>query len=533
MARIDEPTPGPPPPGAEGAVELRPLSAATLAWWGYDRPAEYGSVRTQVQVPMADGTRLDATLVRPAVDGEAAPGPFPGLVVEFTPYHLLRGVFLAEARYFAERGYVAVVANLRGTGQSEGTWQHAMSPQDGRDARDLVEWLAAHPSTDGRIGMFGESYGGQTSYGAAVERAPHLLAIAPMQSPADLYADVIYPGGVKTTEAGVIDVWPGAAQALSGERIDAAAEYAANRAHPTFDAYWQERTLHGRHAAIEVPVFALGGWPDEFFRAGALTNIEGAPERTWAAYGPWPHLPPVAFPGGATAPPHPLPPGVLLAWFDHWVAGRPGVPIPAAPTFVSWEGPDGVGAGWRELSHWAPAGTTAGAVTLHFGPDGTLTERPADAGTVAFDQPRRPVEPGGSATFTTAPLAADRVVLGWSRVALFATLSGADANLHAELLDVAPDGTTTRLNDGSLRASHRRSHVAPTPVSPGEATSFTFDVRPVHHRVAAGHRIGLRLSGGHPRALTPNPEPVEVRITTGDGGSTLTLPGPAVGAGTT
>lgn len=536
-------------------VEARPLSAAVEAWWDYDRPAEFGAVTTPVQVTVTDGTRLGCSLVRPAVDGAPAPGRHPGLVVELTPYAALRGGFEGEAAWFAERGYDGLVCNLRGTGASEGTWQHAMSPQDGRDAADLVEWLAAQPHSDGRIGQFGESYGGQTSYGAAVEAPPHLRAVAPLQPPGNLYDDVIYPGGIKATEGGPIDYWPGIAQGLSGGRIDPAAEYAVGREHPTFDGYWQERAFSGRYDDIEVPVLTIGGWLDGFFRSGTLTNIEGALDRTWAIYGPWPHLAPVAFPGCTACNADGLPPGVLLAWFDRWVMELDDVPVPDEPVFVSHEMPDG---GWRELSHWDPDGT--GAEVLPLGPDGTLASPDADApgngpgddtsdddgagdeadnetgdepgddadsgagGGASFRQPAEVGADGGSVTFTTEPLGDDAVLLGRAVLDLTATLDGPDANLHVELLDVAPDGTEARVNDGYLRVSHRESHEDPAPVTPGEPTGLTVEVWPAHHRFVAGHRIAVRVSGGSPAALVPNPTPVVVTIDVA--ASSLSFPSP-------
>ena len=509
----------------ERPVESRPLSPGTEAWWAYDRPAEYGSVRESLDVEVSDGTPLDCSLVRPAgPDGAPAPGEFPGLVVEFTPYHVQRASYEAEAAWFAERGYNGLICNVRGTGESGGTWRNAMSAQDGQDAHDLVEWLADQPFSDGRIGQFGESYGGQTSYGAAVEGAPSLRAVAPLQAPASLYDDAIYPGGIKSTERGTIDFWPPIGQSLSGGRIDPEAEFATNRDHPTFDGYWEERSFAGRYDDIEVPVLAIGGWEDGFFRSGTLANIEGALDRTWAIYGPWPHMTPVRFEGCGFCLADGLSPGVLLAWFDRWVMELEDVPVPDEPTFVSYEGPEGVGAGWRELSHWDADGVEP--LTLALGADGSLAEAggagSAD-GEVTFAQPGDPAAPGTSATFTTAPLAEDRVLLGRPTLTLSATLSGPDANLYVELLDVAPDGTPTVVNDGFLRASHRESHVEPSPVEPGEPVTFTFEVRADHHRFAAGHAIALRLSGGSAGTLVPNEQPVDVTITTG--ASTLTLPG--------
>ena len=488
-------------------------------WWGYGRRAEHDTVMTSLMVAMPDGTELQCDLTRPARDDQPLDGPFPGLVVELTPYHLARELWNLEAAWFAARGYVCVVGNIRGTGDSGGTWQHAMSSQDGRDAAALVEWLAAQACCDGRVGQFGESYGGQTSYGSAVERPPSLRAIAPMQSPGNLYDDVIYPGGIKSTEGGTMDNWPPIAQLLSNERFTADDEFAANRAHPTFDDYWQDRALQGRIADIAVPVLAIGGWPDEFFRSGALSLIEEGRERTWAFYGPWVHLPPASFddPPADGA----LPAGVLLAWFDRWVREDEGAPVPARPTFASFEGPADGGAGWRLLPSWDPDGRDASTWTL--GADGTLADDAPD-GSLVLEQPREPADDGGSLAFTSAPLDDPRVLVGWPVLRVEATLSAPEAHFYAELVDVAPDGTETRVNDGFLKASHRASHVDPEPVVPGERTAFSIRIRANHWRFGAGHRVRVRLSGASSGTLTPVPEPVTVELHAGRG-ATLRLPG--------
>ena len=292
--------------------------------------------------------------------------------------------------------------------------------------------------------------------------------------------------------------------------------------------------MAGRHDAIDVPVLAVGGWDDSYFRSGAMDNIEAALDRTWAIYGPWPHLPPVAIAVGFCAP-DPLPSGVLLAWFDHWVMALDDVPIPPTPTFVSFEGPAGVGLGWRELDGWDPAGADPGHLAL--GAEGALADAPATDALAAdaratddlavdpatFSEPSEPGEPGGSLTFTSAPLRQDRVLLGRARVDLDATLSADDAHLYVELLDVDPQGEERLVNDGFLAASHRASHVHPTPVPVGEPVTLSVVVRPAHHRFAAGHSVRIRLSGGGSDRLTPPPAPVNIAIAAGT--SRLRLPG--------
>jgi hypothetical protein len=228
----------------------QPLSDATLRWWDYDRPASFEVFSTTVDIPVRDGVTIACELRRPARDGEPADGSFPSLVLEFTPYVVLRDYYRGEADYFVSRGYNVLIGTLRGIGGSGGTWNHGSFQQCGRDAHDLIEWMAAQPFSTDRVGMYGESFGGQTSYAAAREQPEHLIAIAPMQAPSSLYFDVIFPGGIKTTERGTIDNWPDVANLTSGGVIDADAEFAANRSHPTYDDYWRERSFLGGLDAV-------------------------------------------------------------------------------------------------------------------------------------------------------------------------------------------------------------------------------------------------------------------------------------------
>ncbi len=512
--------------GGDGTVVIlpsqtlsEPVPQENNDWWSYTRAPTYEVIRNAVDVPMRDGVTLGCEITRPALDGAPADGQFPGLVVEFTPYVLLAGKFREEADFFATRGYNTLVCTLRGTGRSGGAWLHAMSSQDGRDAHDLVEWLATQPFADGRVGQFGESYGGQTSYGAAVEGATHLRAVAPMQPPGDLYRDVIYPGGIKSTEGGSIDNWPGIAAGLSAGAIDTAAEYAVARAHPTYDDYWQDRAIVERVGEIAIPVLTIGGWLDGYFRSGTLASIEALPERTWAIYGPWPHNYVVAL---CDCPAVPLPSGVLLAWFDHWVMDLPDVPIPATPTFVSFEGPRGTGAGWRKVTGWDPTGS--GAPRFLLGANGSLGAAATGPATVSFYEPDSPDALSGEATFTSNALARDEVLLGHPTLVLRASLDAPDAHFYIELLDVAADGTEVLVNDGFLAASHHLSHTDPVPVEPGVETDYQIPIRAQHYRFAAGHRVRVRVSAGEPVRLVPVDVPVEVTLHVG-GPSTLRLPG--------
>src|SRR6185503_11857484 len=204
-----------------------------------------------------------------------------------------------------------------------------------------------------------------------------------------------------------------------------------------------------------------------------------------------------------------VPPGAVLAWLDHWLRQSPDAPLPSARV-TSYEGPIGVGAGWQQVNRWKPA-WVKGALTAN----GTLDLTAGWKGSVSFTEPLEPAAPGGSVSFTSAALAADQVLTGPGLLHLEATLTATDANLYVELVDVAPDGGEAVVNDGFLRASHRRSHEHPTPIVPGVRTGYDVVIRPDHHRFVAGHRVKVRLSGGSAAALVPTPEPTTVTVHTG------------------
>jgi predicted acyl esterase len=509
---------------AEQAWAVSDPSSQIAAWKAYTRRAEFSVVRSDVRVPMRDGATLACTLTRPGAGSSVAPGKHPGLIVELTPYVILGPLmFAAEADFFTKRGYNSLVCTVRGVGGSDGSWQGAAASQDRRDAHDLVEWLAVQPYSNGRIGQFGESYGAATTYGGAIERPPHLLAIAPQQSPGSLYDDATFPGGVEMVRDGTVNDWPPIAQLTSLFAVSAEQEYAAWHAHPMKDSYWQDREIASRVGQITIPILSIGGWIDGYFRSGTIANIEAALDRTWAFYGQWTHIYPVDLEScGALVPcaDDALPSGVLLAWFDRWLM-QLDTPVPERPTFVSEEGPRRGTSRWRQLESWL--GRDARAVTLQLGSDGTLAKTSTSMAAVRFKEPAEANVSGGSLTFSTDVLARDQVVLGHPLLRFRATLSAPDATFQVQLLDVDPKGVETVVNDGFLKASYRASSVSPTPVKVGEAVDYALTIRPQHYRFVAGHRLRIRLWGGAKDTVVQS-SPVEVQVQTG-AASTLSLPG--------
>src|SRR5262249_34030669 len=115
-------------------------------------------IERNVGIATRDGTLLAADLIRPDAEGR-----FPA-IIEYLPYRkddLTRGGFDAHT-YFAERGFIGVRLDVRGTGGSEGVNTDEYMPIEQQDGFEAVEWCARQPWSNGAVGMFGTSYGGFT-----------------------------------------------------------------------------------------------------------------------------------------------------------------------------------------------------------------------------------------------------------------------------------------------------------------------------------------------------------------------------------
>ncbi len=106
--------------------------------------------------------------------------------MERTPYgkDAPRPSAAIDAVRAAGQGVAVVVQDVRGQGASEGGAFY-MFRDEFDDGYDTVEWAAAQPWSNGRVGLYGTSYGANTSWQAAIADPPALGAIAPTQAPID------------------------------------------------------------------------------------------------------------------------------------------------------------------------------------------------------------------------------------------------------------------------------------------------------------------------------------------------------------
>jgi predicted acyl esterase len=142
-------------------------------------------IERNVSMKTRDGVTLRADIYRPAGDG-----PF-FVLLQRTPYS--KDNTAVFARKAAERGFMVVAQDVRGRFASEGEWypfKHEIE-----DGYDTVEWAAALPHSNGKVGMFGGSYVGATQMLAAIGHPPHLAGICPVVTASNYHENWTYQGG--------------------------------------------------------------------------------------------------------------------------------------------------------------------------------------------------------------------------------------------------------------------------------------------------------------------------------------------------
>jgi uncharacterized protein len=513
---------------------------------------EYEMTHTyDVEAPMRDGVSLLADVYRPTTDGKfpvlLAASPYPRQIQNSgAPMGFIEA---GASDFWVPRGYVHVIANLRGTGGSGGTFGF-MDGQERQDLHDLVEWAAAQPWSNGNVGMLGISYFASTQIEAATQQPEHLKAIFAFEATTDLYQSAVHHGLMSasfvTTFLAMIGMTSGKTNklwrshlvngisdllrtphihrrfatsqgdaAMAGLRMllklhhdphpwdDLWREIAVE--HPVRDAWWEDRSMVPLFDQIQVPAYVGCDWENvPLHLPGSLSVIEALletnPNVRVAMLGdlgiswPWETMHIEA-----------------LAWFDQWLKGRD-TGILQGPR-VRYQLRKGEADGWRASESWPIPGV--GHTELALRADGGLSTDEGDSGQRTYMvlgaglNRARPSEadPPSSLAWETKVMTSDLDLLGDIELRLDATASAADTAWIVTLQDVAPDATGADITSGYLRASLRSidedasrpgrpilSCTTPELVPVNQEVSYRVPIVGTGYRIAAGHRLRLVLT---------------------------------------
>lgn len=488
-----------------------------------------------VRIPMRDGVTLSADVYRPAGVKHA-----PVILVR-TPYDNGTAGNVAAGKKWAARGYAYVVQDVRGRGESDGTFYPLVT--EAKDGYDTIEWLAHQSWSNGRVGMMGGSYLGWVQVYAAGLNPPGLKAIIPTVTPPD--PDRNFPVQFGAYSPANLS-W---LAAISGKTMQDISQhdlrtvysalpiYEADRLlgrtltawrdwldHPTHDAYWEAQAYQRQLLTSNIPMWHLSGWYDDVLIGTPenFVNLKGHPNQ-FMMIGPWGHhvndnrkIGAVDFGPRAIINLDSL----YQRWFDRWLKEVPNGAERDTPVRIFRMG-DGV---WLNEKEWPLARTryvrfylaSGGRANSRFG-DGvldTLPPRGAASDTWradpmnpfpfltddAFSQVggpddyRKPEERKDVVVYTTRALARPMDVCGPLTATLFAASSARDADWATKVIAVRPDGFALRLNDGIVRARFRQGRDREVLLEPGKVERYEIDNWATCIRLGAGWKLRLEVA---------------------------------------
>jgi uncharacterized protein len=465
-----------------------------------------------VKVPMRDGVLLNATVLRPHAQKEALP-----VIFTLTPY--IGDSYFDRATYFAQHGYVYALVDVRGRGNSGGTF--APFENDAKDGYDIVEWFAKQPWCNGKVAMWGGSYAGFDQWATLKEFPPHLATIVPAAAahagvdfPFDSNVSGLYLMQWLTFTSGVTsnaklfgdeNFWAAKWREMYRNHIpfnqldvlvgNPSAMFHKWLAHPTVDAYMDSLApTTDDYKKIRIPILTITGSYDGD-QAGALTyyrrhmqyGMEEAKARHYLIIGPWDHA-------GTRTPNRDV--GGLkfgeasmvdlnklhVDWYDWTMKNgtRPGFLEKRVMYYVmeqdKWKSADtleGVANNTLKL----PLGSAGSAADVFQA--GWLGQSKAVSNADHFVYDPLDIRPGESEPFSdpasltsqrdavnlmgrgvvyhSAPLERDTEVSGYVKLRVWLSMDVPDTDLDASISEIREDGSGVALTGAVMRARYRHS----------------------------------------------------------------------------
>src|SRR5215475_11009186 len=545
-------------------------------------------------IPLKDGTTLAARIWLPD-DAEQNPVPAILEYLPYRKRDGAYERDALTHPYLAGHGYAGVRVDIRGCGESSGLLFDEYAKQEQDDGVEVIAWLAAQPWCSGVVGMMGISWGGFNGLQIAARRPPALKAIVTICSTDDRYADdVHYMGGTllaadglewgsfffgsmclppapkaivticSTDDRYADDVHYMGGTLLAADGLEWGSFFFGSMClppdpvlvgdrwramwlerlenvplffelwlrHQRRDAYWKHGSVCEDYAAIQCPVYAVGGWTDAYTNAiPRLLERLTVPRK--GLIGPWAHgYPHFALPGPQI--------GFLqemLRWWDHWLKGVD-TGVMDEPMLRAWMTESVKPAShhkvlpgrWVAEPSWPPPGITPRRLFLT---DEGLRNEAAHLTARTMCSPQTVGKCSGSwvpfgrgndqasdqreddarsLIFETSPLEAPIEILGAAIVTLEVASDRPIANLVVRLCDIHPSGESLRVSYGVLNLAHRDGHEKPAAMVVGRRYQVRIQLNDAGSTFPAGHRIRLALSTAYWPVIWPSPEKATLLI---------------------
>jgi len=505
------------------------------------KPVYNVKIIKNVLIPMEDGINLAADLYFPISDEK-----FPA-ILEYIPYRKDDNTVPRDSihYYFAERGFVGVRVDIRGTGSSEGVTNDEYEITQIKDGYKVIEWLASQDWCNGSVGMWGTSYGGFMCLEVAMLNPPKLKAIVPVYATDDRYTDDChYCGGALRAYYDVgfygnfmialnalppsKEIYKERWESIWRKRLENCEPWIFNWLENQTDSdYWRE-ALGRKYDKVKCPTFIIGGWRDGYPNP-PLRLFQNLKVPKKLLMGPWTHeRPHKAIPG----------PNIdfineMVRWFGYWLKGidtgitsEPPITIYVQTYDEPFPNRNKTSGYWRYEDSWPPKNSST--ICYYLREKGLLEEsKPLEEegfdsfnylptiGTKAglwsggwifclpLDQREDEVY---SLNYTSRPMEKDMLIIGNPVMDLYVSSSSDIAFFVVKLSDVAPDGTSALITKGILNATRRESFEDPKPLEPNKIYKLNIQLDATCWLIKKGHSLRISISGGDWPNLWPSPK---------------------------
>lgn len=558
--------------------------------------------KKDVYITMRDGTKLFTSIYSPKDASAAKKYP---IIMQRTCYSVAPyGADKFPARVgssetIMKEGYIFVYQDVRGRWKSEGTWTN-MTPHidnkktkkdvdEASDTYDTVDWLVKNVTgNNGRVGQWGISYPGFYTAAGILSNHPALKASSPQAPISDFFFDDFHHNGaflesyIFTFPTFGVQKKDTTSQSwYNGQGITKAGAdgyqflldvgplknfdkwykdnffWQETMNHPSYDSFWQARSLPKHYKKVMPAVMTVGGWFDAEDLTGPLAIHRAIKESDPGAYntivmGPFGHgrwsretghtMHTNVYFGDSIATFYQK--NIEAKFFDHFLkgSGDKNSGLPTAYMFNTGKNE------WRTFDKWPSPAATHQKMFLNS--DGKITFNQASgAGSSTFiSDPLKPVphtEDLSTTTgftphnymsedqrfagrrpdvlvFQTDTLTEDVTLGGEIMSHLKVATTGTDADWIVKLIDVYPmnepnnayqPNRTTLLGNywqmvrsDIMPGRFRKSFEKPEPFIAGQKTDVNFRLQDVLHTFKKGHRIMIQVQSTAFPLFARNPQ---------------------------
>ena len=499
-------------------------------------------VERDVRIVMSDGTEISADIFRPQTDEKfpailgihpypqqpqtapIKPNSFSSVTFPHPGEEKGRGwIEAGDPNFFVRRGYVQVVANVRGTGMSGGTYDF-FGPKELQDTCEVIEWVAKQSWCTGKVGMFGVSYFAMIQILVSALNPPSLKCLFAPHALTDMYRDQNYRGGIlgynfmralikdfsnprlesltrkrfgnekfkeaitKALQDEDVVVVPGLAEILKNPDQGTNPFMVDILINPSDGPFWEER--RPRYEATKIPAYVGGCWATYGIHLpGALRSWENLDVPKKMVIGPPMYLDRPVYQFQFEA----------LRWFDYWLKGVDTGIMDEPPVRLFVMGTNQ----WKAAEDWPVPETRWTPFYLH--ENNLLSEHehwPNEAQSSYEDSPWH----RGYVEYYSPALVEDTEVIGPIVLNLYGSSTDDEVLWLTSLWEVDRQGNEKVLTRGWLRGSHREidskrskpwapfhPHTKAEPLIPGTIYEFNIPIIPTGNLFKAGSKIKLKI----------------------------------------